>query len=847
MKAPKRQALELRSLPFEECIAKTEYTPNGYAPGATVAQHCIAVGLVARRLICRMNPGARDRLFPSGCDLLAALHDIGKVSPGFQEKIWRACGVDKGLGVGADYDKLAGYHGAVGQAALEPESAYAAAIVGRHHGESPAFIAQPDAPIYGGGAWRSEREAFRQYLQRIFGPALPEIQNDTMADAISGLVSVSDWIASGSEDRIADEAAADRSLDNAGFLEPNIRSGLSFRDIFGFEPNEMQRSTDEALSPHGIHIVEAPMGTGKTEAALYAAYRLITAGAARGIYFALPTRATSDRLQDRVEKFLDAILEPGSPHRHSHLLHGDAWLRETVMGEEGAPGGSWFDASKRGIIAPFCVGTIDQALMSVMNVRYGFVRAFGLAGKIVVLDEVHSYDCYTGTLLDALVQELSNLGATVIVLSATLTRGRRLELLGLDGVPDSREADLEREEPYPLISVRIPDGSCITKAVTPDPRSRVILHREPEDEKAISTAIEHARRGQQVLWIENTVGEAQHAYAILNARAVTLGLPCGLLHSRFTFLDRTRKETEWVSMYGKGGIPDRSKAGRILVGTQVLEQSLDIDADFLVSRLAPVDLLLQRIGRLWRHRENDALRRTLGATREAWILAPNANDFEADLTTGGKSIFVYSPYILCRSLEVLSDLECISLPDGIRGLIEATYQDREEKGTLGMLKWHLKAEREKLRRLARSGLGSGGKTVSDLSAPTRYAELESRDLLLIRSLHRSEGHYIVETNDGARLVLQEPAPTIRDRKYNAAALHRNMVRVPAARTPTTPRPSLGFLAPYAHIGREDESVLAVGIVNEAGYVVGLSGDPVAGPIASYDYCFGYRWKTGKGW
>jgi len=132
-----------------------------------------------------------------------------------------------------------------------------------------------------------------------------------------------------------------------------------------------------------------------------------------------------------------------------------------------------------------------------------------------------------------------------------------------------------------------------------------------------------------VLWIENTVAEAQERYLDLAARASELGIACGLLHSRFIVDDRQTIETRWVSLFGKPGWPRRAAQGRILVGTQVLEQSLDIDADFLVSRFAPTDMLLQRIGRLWRHAETP---RAAAALCEAWVLAP---DLDVARTKGG--------------------------------------------------------------------------------------------------------------------------------------------------------------------------------------------------------------------
>ena len=174
------------------------------------------------------------------------------------------------------------------------------------------------------------------------------------------------------------------------------------------------------------------MGMGKTEAALYAAYRMLEQGKAGGIYFALPTQLTSNKIHDRVNAFLSRILLQDSPQAPL-LLHGKAWLKtfsEQEMGEDAAPGKPWFQSGKRGLLAPFAVGTIDQALMAVIRVRHSAVRAFWLAGKVVIIDEIHSYDTYTGTIVDKLVTLLRDLHCTVIILSATLTQSRRAAFLG---------------------------------------------------------------------------------------------------------------------------------------------------------------------------------------------------------------------------------------------------------------------------------------------------------------------------------------------------------------------------------------------------------------------------------
>lgn len=209
--------------------------PEGLTLGLSVVDHCLTVCAVARLLLSRMPPRLLGSIFPVGVELVAGLHDIGKVSPGFQAKIFKACGLDAGLGYEPDDDRIAGFHSAVGAATLAGKGPFLAEIIGRHHGESPASLARADAEIYGGPAWQSEREKLITFLTAQNLVKIPTISSPSMADAISGLVSVSDWIGSGellSSSRGDNHSDIERALDDSGFVEPAIRQSMSFSDVF---------------------------------------------------------------------------------------------------------------------------------------------------------------------------------------------------------------------------------------------------------------------------------------------------------------------------------------------------------------------------------------------------------------------------------------------------------------------------------------------------------------------------------------------------------------------------------------------------------------------------------------
>ena len=824
---------------FSDCPAKTFIDGNGCVGlGRSVFNHCQIVGEVAKVLTRRFDGLPAARLFPPGSELISACHDIGKVSPTFVEKLYRAA--DRGahshpslVNVDPGLERQWGGHAGVSEVAAKAMRVPARIpeILGQHHGYSPP-VADKRAHDegFGGPPWQEERERLVEALKAALDSDWPETLSPTQARVLAGLTTVADWIGSGRffEDPAADwEPRVGQAIEDAGFFPVTVKQSLAFDEIFPFLPNAAQVRLAEVANCPGVYLLEAPMGLGKTEAALYVAYQQLAQGQASGIYFALPTQLTSNRIYNRFNAFLDAILPPGSPHR-GLLLHGHAWLVETEMGEEGRPGGAWFNQAKRGLLAPFAVGTLDQALMAVMNVKHGFVRAFGLAGKVVILDEVHTYDAYTGTLLDALIDFLREAGCTVIILTATLARARRQQLLGVEVANDH----------YPLITACPADGAPAEFALPGPTAKSVAVSLVDRDDAAIEEALERADAGQQVLWIENTVGEAQERFRILAARSVELGVEVGLLHSRFTPQHRASREDVWVTLFGNKGWQQRIDTGRLLVGTQVLEQSLDIDADFLISRFCPTDMLLQRLGRLWRHEDTP---RPAGSRREAWLLAPElAAAISKPGTTFGVTAEVYSPYVLCRSLEVWQLLTSVSLPDDIRPMIDATYASRDETGE--MARWQRELEegnrrrtgRRAMEQLARGALAEGGKTLPEHKAGTRYSDIDSVEILLLRGLTANP------ERRATRLVLldgeQHWLPWDRHRlsrsewRALSALLTRQQVRVPVYQAPDTT--ALGTLRQYGfhhcfYLGRpeDDEALLRVALVDETGALRGLGGEP----------------------
>lgn len=764
-------------IPYENCPAKTFIDSSGEVrEGFNVPDHIYIVACVANELISRLPASYQQYFFPDGTDLIVGCHDLGKVSPTFYLKLTEKIktnnfpvetsllknmvkdpmGSDKSFGGHATISAIEIKH-------LLKDESYI--VVGSHHGRlhQEAMTGKPEYPKFGGKEWHNQRVQLFHFLKEKLDTVVPEINSDIQVKVISGLTSVADWIGSGGKFSVPylnwEETLSydiKKTLDDAGYVRPVFKQGLSFNDIFPNidTPNVLQEKVYDSLANKGVVLVEAPMGMGKTEAALYLAYKCLTEFDATGIYFALPTQLTSNKIFERFNEYLNQILDKDVCDLRSKLIHSQAWLLNTTMGEEGDVGGDWFDQAKRGLLAAFGVGTLDQALMSIISVKHYFVRSFGLMGKVVILDEVHTYDAYTGLLLDELIKHLVELKCTVIILSATFSDSRKKELL-----PFLKYKNTELN--YPLVTAYEYESS-VEMVTSFDAPSKIIKVVRSGESDAYEEALSRAESGQYVLWIENTVNEAIGAYRSF-ASCVGSGVEVGLLHSRFITEDRNCIESTWVNLYGKKNV-NRHHSGKILVGSQILEQSLDIDADFLVTRFAPSDFILQRLGRLWRHDRSD---RHADAACEAWVIAPEIHNAINDINNFGKSVFVYSPYILLKSLYAWEEYfaqKTLNLPVDIATIINETYEGTIEN--VGEVE-STQLERQKyiflngdknrkgliqLKIHARSNLCRVG-GLCDESAATRYMEMDTIELYLFKDVFETSDAVEFHCLDGEKIIL----------------------------------------------------------------------------------------------
>ena len=470
------------------------------------------------------------------------------------------------------------------------------------------------------------------------GPLLP--QDSEFVALYCGMVTLADWLGSDpvlfpidgpnhNERHRLQAANAIVAASGRGLLHTPTPAG-DFADAFqGWQPQGVQ--VDAGRMDLGqIALIEAETGAGKTEAALWRWLELRRAGLVDGIYFALPTRSAAVQLHGRVQQMLNAVFGDGCINAvmalPGYLRAGDDEGQalpafEVVWPDSRESDGRWAaESPKRFLTARVAVGTIDQALMAGLKLKHAHFRMAALSRNLLVVDEVHASDAFMTETLKAVLKNHSALGGHALLLSATLGSSARADLLG----HAQMTFDDACGSPYPAISGT--NSKLVSAPVTSKADKSVSIVLKPWMDSyndVASCAAAAANMGASVLIVRNSV-----AGAIATAKAVEEMMPAAafrvngfatLHHGRFAPEDRRLLDAAVEREFGKG----RTRAGRILVGTQTLEQSLDIDADLLITDLAPIDVLLQRIGRLHRHQRPE---RGDFARAQVMVMQPKERD-----------------------------------------------------------------------------------------------------------------------------------------------------------------------------------------------------------------------------
>ena len=679
---------------------------------------------------------------------LAGVHDLGKFSRSFQAKVpelWP----EQVLGQRREVPDRPHWRNTaillraepIAQefASLFPSIPYdiapiIAAIAG-HHGRPPEGQDEVNADL--GKALRDQQlgeecvdAAHTAFciLQNLINPSpLSSLEKQKQTAQwswrLSGLVTLADWVGSDSYsfafepiDRPLEDywdqalERAEEALQRKGLRPPSPESRpsyASFAPQAAASPRPMQKLAEEMPLADGaqLFILEDTTGAGKTEAAIMLAARMMAAGKGEGLYFALPTMATANAMYGRLAVTYQKLFETSASEDLSLVLaHGRSELSKafrTIVNPTDMANGSedevasafcaqWIaDDRRKAFYADVGAGTIDQAFLSILPKRHLTLRQYGLAGRILIVDEAHCFDAYMGEELFALLELHAQNGGSAIVLSATLSLDQRRDVteafakgLGLRDPEDL--SDQLCSEAYPLLTSVALGGvqecesgfdSALCRSVT--------VERLPDRITAETRVLSAAKEEAAVLVICNSVDEAIAVYESL-ANQMDHPDHIHLFHARFAQSDRQTIEEDVLRRFGRDKATDR--AGHILVATQVVEQSLDLDFDLVISDLAPVDLIIQRAGRMWRHLDERPPESRPVERPHILVVSPDPDQVEDQNWLEpvlGKAAFVYRHAgVMWRSAKALFDAGCIDTPGSFRPLIERVYANEDVPSAL---------------------------------------------------------------------------------------------------------------------------------------------------------------------
>jgi CRISPR-associated endonuclease/helicase Cas3 len=673
-----------------------------------------------------------------------ALHDLGKFDVRFQMKVLDLAetnynaNLPKNLGTKNYFHGDEGYKWFVLESDIYFENVayrqqdwlqnWFAAVAG-HHGSIPTN-AEPNFPPFVDESVTVQdclaRQMLIQELNRIFlepaGISFDNIPTENPPVLLAGFCSVCDWLGSNREYFEFQQIESSNEASLEDYFSSRKENALKALNDFGllahvhtiggmqalypdYTPQNIQTLIDRLSVEQSLIIVEASTGSGKTEAALAYASRLLADSLADSIVFALPTQATANAMLDRLENVAykifesndNVILAHGKRDSNEHFKRMIERHRQSINPqgdlEAGAQCSEWLSSSrKRAFLGQIAVTTVDQVMLSAIRpLKHYFVRSFGIGKSVLIIDEIHAYDAYMYGILEAVIKQQKQAGGSVILLSATLPAYQKQSLCsawGTDAVIDEKE--------YPLILQATDSDVHIFKLETRNNIQDKIVEIElwKTDDCSISNEqleqiVKAAEEGAKVGIVCNLVDDAQRYAHLLGEMA---SIPVDIFHSRYRYCDRMNKEKTVLDNYDKKS-PDQ---GRILVGTQVIEQSLDIDFDWMISFICPIDLLFQRMGRLHRHLKQrpDSYNKP-----RCTVVMPNIAD--VDLTDNPKKIyglhnFVYkNTRVLWRTQCLLEQNNTIQFPEAYRDWIERVYdKSRWENEPESLTKLHEEYETE---------------------------------------------------------------------------------------------------------------------------------------------------------
>lgn len=615
-----------------------------------------------------------------------------------------------------------------GEDPIELIDAWVQCVTG-HHGQPPSLQTAPISDHFS----REDQDAMRMWMGIAADLFLPdcsqpiELSLDELEQRkadfswyLAGLSTLADWLGSNQDyfpyciealtaQQYLEHNAlphARRAVANSGLLPAGTADFAGPQFLFDFltSPTPLQQACLELPLQGGaqLFLLEDVTGAGKTEAAFILLARMMAADHAQGAYIALPTMATANAMYSRTANVYRKLYRQAQATPSLVLAHGgrhlDRAFRDSLIHPELLPGEGQYEAgefdaearcnawladnNKKALLAQIGVGTIDQALLAVLQSRHQSLRLLGLVDKVLIVDEVHASDTYMHTLLCQLLTLHARAGGSAILLSATLPASMREELIhAFNGELGDSLTEPQYLE-YPLLTTASPANPPKYQPVaTRDSVRRsleITLFHDPE--QTVDWTVEQANQGRCLAWIRNTVNDAVDAWQKLSAK---LGEDrVTLFHARFAMGDRLDIERDVLSAFGTDSTAD-TRAGRVVIATQVIEQSLDLDFDEMVSDLAPIDLLIQRAGRLKRHLRDRSGNCLEGAESDQRgspclrVLTPNPDEDSDErwvlrFLPGTGAVYPDHGRLWLTAKEI-SKRGRIRIPEDLRGLIESVY------------------------------------------------------------------------------------------------------------------------------------------------------------------------------
>ena len=756
-------------------------------PFQSVVTHGFVSGTVCKYLMTAyLSDGTRELVAEllglSGEELVAlaayltSLHDIGKIEYHFQCKDPEMMDALKKLGVNLKYVGHENIrHEITGETAISrlwkqqkqdlDTAEIFAAIIGAHHQKNYGLGSNSKDSFFESHRCSLENTMRSRFLSDCFSdfPELPEQKEGIFEALLLGMMILSDWIASGSmfadaeawieqEDSEAQIISkTEEFLCRSGLKKELVAWGQEFTEVWPWIPKDgmrlLQQGAEELFQNekrYRLILMEAPMGEGKTEAGMYCAVQMLRQWKKDGFYVALPTAATSNQMVSRMSDWFRTL----DIQKKVRLLHGMAWMLDECVLESSANSEDqdeitrWLAPLRRGLLGQFSVGTIDQAMLSVTKAKYGVLRLLGMSNKVLVIDEIHSYDVYMGEFIQLLLKWCKALEIPVVMLSATLPPKLKAKLLA----PYTKQP-LSRG--YPLITAVCEDGTVkeltIPKTVKNMTVAVDLLPILNDPEKIARKAAELTEQGGCICILMNTVRQAQKVYTALeNCYDGELML----FHAQFPAWQRKKIEEKCILKFGK----DKSNRPKraILVATQVVEQSLDVDFDAMLTAVAPIDLVLQRMGRIFRH--DDTIRPSHLQSPSQFVLIPDGEDFGVDG-------YVYPEVLLQQTIQVLKDRDTVKIPEDLALLVADGYDNgKVPPGNIEKWMEHMIGEQVEAGQSRKflvgtpdkmySALGSSGQFFDDegenkyLTVQTRLGEPSVRIALLEPELYKKVEAYM---------------------------------------------------------------------------------------------------------